>query len=1013
MAFRLDEPAWAWALGAIALLTVLGARWLLAMAPFRRVVAVLVRLALAAVLVAALADLRAVRRTDSLCVVAVVDTSGSVRRYYRGPEAQTSAQAAEAFLRGATRTRGPDDLLAVVAFDASPVGVRRASRAPIDGLSFDVRTGEGTNIGEALRLARAMIPPDAAGRIVLISDGVETAGDALAASLEAPGEGVLAGRVVPIDVVPMRYEVTREVSVESVDAPATARAGSTIGVRVVLSSTGPARGTLRLLRNAESIDLTPGVPGDGRPVTLDAGVHVERIDVELGEGRVHRFRAIFEPEVGADERGVVGPLADTIEENNRGEAFTVTPGRGSVLVVGDAESAASRALADVLREGGSDVRLTAPQGLGADLLTLQGYDLVVLNDVLADDVPDAVQQALRAYVADLGGGLLVVGGVQSYAPGGWRGSTLEGVLPVDLEVPDLVVTPDVATIFVLDNSGSMWRPVLGTGRSQQELANDAAALALRSLDRRDLVGVITFNSRADLLAPLGPNDDPQRLAGTIRSISSGGGTNIPAGLELAISEMRRAGRDAKVRHIVLLTDGVSQNSERQVPLAEVCAAEGIRLTTIAVGDEPDSTTLRRMASVGGGEFLEAQSATQLARLMLRAVRVVRSPLIREEPFTPLVLSGASPITAGLDNVPPLGGLVLTRARPDPGVVLAMVTPKGEPVLATWPVGLGQVAAWTSDAGGWARPWMDTPAYARLWTQVLRTIGRAPENPAIRGEIERDADGVRLRLIAQNPDATPMDALTVDATLFAPSGEPLTLALGQIAPGVYEGRTRVRETGTHVGVIRPRLDGRPLPASVVGTTVLEGLEYRARASDEAFLARLASGTGGRVLDIERGGQTPLFERTGVPPRESLTPLWRTLLAWALGVLLLDIATRRVAWDRWVSKRFNPALHAAEALERARSLGAARTTDELRAGRARVEPAAELTLGAREAADLASAARDRRRAERLAGMRTDTGAPIVTRPAPEPPKDAPGAGEGEGLLAAKRRAAKRFEDDDAAR
>ncbi|MDX2131641.1 MAG: VWA domain-containing protein, partial [Planctomycetota bacterium] len=971
MTVRLDEPVWVWALGALVLLTLIGARWLLAMTGVRRAAAVLVRVVLGAVLVAALADLSTVRRSEALAVVAVVDTSGSARRYYRGAQGEDATAQAAAFLRAAGVSRGPDDLLGIVAFDAAPVGVRRPTRAGVGDLSLDVRTGEGTNIAEALRLARAMIPPGAAGRLVLISDGVQTAGDALTAAQEAPGAGVVAGTVVPVDVVPLEYSVDREVAIEAVDAPATAAAGSTVSVRVALSSTQATTGTLRLLRNGESVDISPGAPGDGLAVALEPGLRVERVEVPLGEGRVHRFRAVFEPALGPDDQGGVRALADTIEENNRGEAFTVSPGRGSVLLVGEPESLSSRTLAGVLRAGGADVRVTAPAGLSADLLALQAHDLVILNDVPAEDVPDAVQLALRTHVNDLGGGLVYVGGLNSYAPGGWRGSTLEPVLPVDLEVPDVVVTPDAATIFVLDNSGSMWRPVLGSGRSQQELANDAAALAVRSMDRRDLVGVVTFNTEATLEAPLAPNDDPPALVRTIRGISSGGGTNAPAGMEIAIAEMRRAGRDAKVRHIVLLTDGVSQAQQRLVPLAEQCAAEGIKVSTIAVGDSADNALLRRMASVGGGEHFEAQSAAQLPRLLLKAVRIVRSPLIREEPFTPVVLGGGSAVTAGLDAPPILGGLVLTRPRTEPGITLAMTTPRGEPVLAIWNVGLGQVAAWTSDAGAWSRAWIDDPAYARLWTQILRTVGRAPESPTIRGESESGPEGIRLRLVAQNPDATPMDALAVDATVFAPSGEARTLVLSQVAPGVYEGLARVRETGTHVAVIRPTRDGRPLPASVVGSTVLEGVEYRARSSDAALLERIARASGGRVLSIDRPADAALFERTGVPPRESVSSLWRPLLSWALALLLLDIATRRIAWDRWISRRFNPDLLAAERLERERALAAGRTVGGLRAGRLRAEDAPPagpaLTLGANDAAALAAAARDRRRAERLAGLR----------------------------------------------
>jgi hypothetical protein len=52
------------------------------------------------------------------------------------------------------------------------------------------------------------------------------------------------------------------------------------------------------------------------------------IETPLPMGRVHRFRAAYEP----DPEGT-GFSGDTLADNNSGESFTITPGRGSVLLV--------------------------------------------------------------------------------------------------------------------------------------------------------------------------------------------------------------------------------------------------------------------------------------------------------------------------------------------------------------------------------------------------------------------------------------------------------------------------------------------------------------------------------------------------------------------------------------------------------------------------------------------------------------------------------------------------------
>ena len=76
---------------------------------------------------------------------------------------------------------------------------------------------------------------------------------------------------------------------------------------------------------------------------------------------------------------------------------------------------------------------------------------------------------------------------------------------------------------MLDNSGSMARSVI-VSASPQEIANQSAALAVKSLSKGDLVAVIEFNNQTRVIVPLAPNTDPTRTADKILSISAGGGS---------------------------------------------------------------------------------------------------------------------------------------------------------------------------------------------------------------------------------------------------------------------------------------------------------------------------------------------------------------------------------------------------------------------------------------------------------------------------------------------------------
>ncbi len=1028
MGLTFEHPEWLWVLLLAAPAGWVAMRWFASMSRIRRVSAAASRIALIALVALMLAGASSVRRSAKLAVIGVVDVSESVRMFGEGdPGApkRTSAgalDAARAYFDRAFAGRGPEDLAGLVVFDGRALAVAMPTRGDISGEAssgLDIRIADGTDIGAAIRYAAAMIPPDAAGRLVLVTDGDQNAGDALAAAGEAGGRQ----RTVPIDVVPIRLSAAREVMIESVDAPPRASAESAVTVRVSLLSTGPASGVLSLLHNGDPLDINGSAAGNSRRLILGLGRHVELITVALPPGRVHQFKAVWAPDEGSREDGTVGPLADTRQENNTGEAFTYSPGKGSVLLV-HASGAGESTLAAVLKSQGVDVTVMPPEALPDTLLAFQAYDEVILENIPAEAVPEQTQQALSKHVREMGAGLVMVGGPDSFGAGGWKGSVLEPLLPVRLDLPERLVQPDAAVVLVLDNSGSMGRRVSASVYTQQEIANQAAALAVKSLAKTDLVGVVVFNSETTVLVPLGPNLDAKTTAEKIMSISAGGGTIMGPGLQEAWKELK--GVKAAVKHVIVMSDGRSMGSEVLPAIAQRMRAEdGITVSTIGVGDDADERTMGDMASNSGGKFYQVTNPSLLPRFFLKAIRVVRSPLIREGAFEPVIWPTASPLTAGLPRPPPLRGLVLTQKRPEPTITYAMGAPAGEPLLAHWTVELGQVAAFTSDAraGGWAEPWIDWPGYRELWTTIAKTMARATSSQQLELTTEVVGNELRLRLDAAGEDGRPLNMLIVPADVQKPDGQTVTANLSQSGPGVYEGRVSAAQTGNYVAVVKPRLGATHLVPVIGGSTVASGVEFRALTTDLSLLERVAKDTGGRVLELAHPERAKLFDRAGVRPREARTPLWRSLLVWALAVLLLDVGTRRIAWDRFVSREFGVDLaKAAKEAVADRGTAAARAATRLREAPRAVVADAGPKLSEEDAAMLAQGQAERRRQGRLAALRAlrqaqrGEGVEDAERSTPRPGPATRGAPDGSvdpgnaDLLAAKRRARERFGQDD---
>jgi Ca-activated chloride channel family protein len=997
--------------------TWVGLRWFAAMAPLRRLSAVVFRTVLVAILAGMLAGVSTIRATDRVAVIGVIDISGSVRRFGdagRTPDGRRidPIEAARRFFETAEKHRRPDDLMGLVVFDGRSIAVATPSPGGVTDRAIDVPMAEGTDIAGALRNAAALIPPDAAGRLVLVSDGVETFGEAERAARELSARPMGdSGRVgIPVDVVPVTYAVTGETGIVSMDAPPRAAAGAVVNVRIVLNSTDGSAGTLYLLREGEPVDINGDLPGVGRRLSLGPGSHVEVVSVRLDQSRIHRFRAVYEPDSIDDGRGGTVASGDTLSENNSGEAFTVTPGRGTVLILrGAPEEGSTGTLGQTLRAAGVDVTEASPEGLPRDLLAMQAYDLVILQDVSAESLTDEGQLLLSSFVRELGGGLVMVGGPDSFGAGGWLGSVLEPLIPVKMDLPEKLIQPDAAIMLVLDVSGSMGRTVMGTSSTQQEIANEAAARAVQSLERRDLVGVIAFSDKHWVVCPLRENRDPEAAGAKIRALAPGGGTNIGPALEEAGRQL--AGVKASVRHVIVVSDGVSMGRDSLPRIArDLHERHGITVSTISVGDQADDRMMESMALRGGGTFYPVSNPSLLPRFFLKAVRVVRSPLVREAPFDPVVMPTPSPLTAGIENPPKLGGLNLTQWRPEATIVRAMAASTGEPLLAHWQVELGQVAAFTSDADRWAAPWIESgwTGYARLWTQVARAMSRPAGGGRFDLATELDGDRMVVRLDASGLDGRPLDLLTVPTTVYTPSGRTMELTLVQTAPGVYEGRADARESGSYIAVAKPRLGSQRLTPAIGGASVASGVEYRALRSNEALLRRIAEATGGRVLSLGSADSMDLFDRTGVTPSVSRAPLWRSLMIWALLVLMLDVGTRRIAWDRFVSRRFGLGLGASAAdAVRDRGEQAARSVERLRRGARLSMWTSGEPLGDADARLLAAREADRRSSQRLAALRSmrddQEAEPETDRDAANDRAD-PGTS---GLLAAKRRARERFD------
>ncbi|MEK6609250.1 MAG: VWA domain-containing protein, partial [Myxococcota bacterium] len=390
-------------------------------------------------IVLALARPAATSTGARVSAVFLVDVSDSVaddqveaaRRFVDAARAAAHAQGGEAHL--VTFARRPR----VVAL---PPG-----DAPLPAIArHGAEAGGATDIAAAMELGHALFAPATLRRMVLLSDGRETEGSAVAEAYRAREAGVR------IDHAPLPSRARPEVLVRALALPPRIAVGRPFEVvaEVVSDRDGPA--TLSLTQDDLPNPLEPR-----RRVELRAGAN----DV--------RFRSLVRAPGHVTYRVALDARSpDTFAANNAQVAAAHVAGRPRVLVC-EGEPERAGPLREALERESIDVEVRGPQGIPTVLRELERYDLVVLSDVAPLYVGPAELAALESYVRDLGGGLLFAAGPTSFGAGGLAGSGLERLLPLRFDAERKRDQPVLALALVIDKSGSM-------AGQKIELAKEAA-----------------------------------------------------------------------------------------------------------------------------------------------------------------------------------------------------------------------------------------------------------------------------------------------------------------------------------------------------------------------------------------------------------------------------------------------------------------------------------------------------------------------------------------------------------
>jgi Ca-activated chloride channel family protein len=817
-----------------------------------------------------------IRRTSSrLASVFLVDISDSM------PE--TAISAAVQYIQAALQGMHPDDQAAIIAFGAEAL-VERPMSPSRDFIQLaSVPATNQTDLEEAIRLGLALYPPDAGRRMVILSDGAATSGDASQAVRLAQNSGV------HLLFVPFVTTPGPEVWITDLEAPTHLRQGDQFDLNLTLQASQPTSTGIQVIAGDQ-------VVYQGQ-YQLNRGVQSFSMPLVAGEPGFVTYRVLLDPQ------------QDSMYQNNEAAAFSQVAGPPKLLVVapqpgepigyqGVARPDEFTPLVNALQAAGFLLDRLPPSGLPSELPLLANYSAVVLVDVPARQLSQRQMTSLQHYVRDLGGGLVVVGGPTSYGVGGYFRTPLEASLPVEMQIKDEQRRPSLAMIFVIDHSGSMAES--SGGAAKIELAKEAAIRSVDLLSPMDRVGVVAFDDSASWVVPITELSDPSQVQNAIASIRADGGTDILAGLQAVAQQL--PGDPASVKHIILLTDGGADPTGIPELVQSLHDQYNITLTTVGVGRDA-AQFLPGLAEIGGGRYHFAADPGSIPSIFTEETSLATRSYIIEETFYPQQTAD-SPILTGIQALPPLYGYVGTTAKESAQTIL--VSDQGDPILAAWQYGLGKAVAFTSDASGrWAQAWVAWQGFPLFWSQAVRSVVGEPLGSTTDIQVTMQGEAAQLVVEARSPgQGSYLNGYDLHANLVAPDGESLELSLQQVAPGRYQGAFQpdqqgvylIRVTGSPPDASQPAAD-QPEIAETTGWVLPYSPEYRQPGSNTDLLLRLLNQTTGSAApgQLTSGGPAEVFQRDFPLPKAS-RPIWPWLVGLAACLLPLDIASRRLVVTR---------------------------------------------------------------------------------------------------------------------
>ena len=583
-----------------------------------------------------------------------------------------------------------------------------------------------TNINDALQCAYSLIPQNASGRVLLLSDGCYTGINPSNTS------SIFASKNIPIDYRIIRRNTTNDISIQKISAPAQVTIRENFNIITWIKA--PLKTEINFIvykKNKIFVKKT---------VNLSSGMNrISFVDTVASSGLLE-YNIQLEPK----------DFKDSTPENNKANIIIQTKGEKPILHITDKEKSN---FSEILKKSGIKIHTVKPELITLSLTELSAYSGIIIENVSANEIGNYGMTNISNWVKETGAGLLMTGGKNSYAVGGYFNSPLDEILPVSMELKQEHRKFKVAIVTVLDRSGSMSIRT-PSGKTKMDLANISTAQVFSLLSPIDEFGVIAVDSIAHNIINL---NTIQNLKGyakhkILKMQSMGGGIFIYEALLSAVKMIDKA--QSETKHVILFADAADSDAPGDFRnLLKKATDAGITVSVIGLGkpSDCDAELLREIAKLGKGECYFTENAEELPRLFAQDTFIVaRTTFIEEKVKVNFTADSTMISSRNFGRSFSVGGYNLCYLKPDSNIAAVSLDEYNAPITAFKIAGSGRVMCYTGEVDGKfsepANKWKYcSEYYASLVSWIAAAQENLPENMVITQHTEKNVNIIELFL----------------------------------------------------------------------------------------------------------------------------------------------------------------------------------------------------------------------------------------------------------------------------